>query len=147
MKNAPIINAHFLGDKSIQIYKDVGPNQIKMDLIQKNDPEYNKYVAIVEGELFEERRKYPTQPTKFHEWDVVTEKWVDPRTPAEAQEQARAVITAERDQLLAASDWTQMLDSPLSPEKRADWAKYRQELRDITLQPDYSNIIWPKKPE
>ena len=35
-----------------------------------------------------------------------------------------------RDRLLAASDWTQMPDSPLTDEQRAAWAQYRQALRD-----------------
>ena len=52
---------------------------------------------------------------------------------------------------LADSDWTQSPDSPLSDAKKAEWAAYRQALRDI---PDtYSDatslddIIWPTKPE
>ena len=32
--------------------------------------------------------------------------------------------------LLAASDWTQTLDAPLTDEQRAAWATYRQALRD-----------------
>jgi|DEB0MinimDraft_3_1074331.scaffolds.fasta_scaffold132338_2 hypothetical protein len=35
-----------------------------------------------------------------------------------------------RDRLLAASDWTQLPDSPLSDEQREAWAVYRQALRD-----------------
>jgi len=35
-----------------------------------------------------------------------------------------------RDNLLAASDWTQMPDAPLTDEQRAAWATYRQALRD-----------------
>jgi len=35
-----------------------------------------------------------------------------------------------RDGLLAASDWTQTLDAPLTDEQRAAWAVYRQALRD-----------------
>ena len=35
-----------------------------------------------------------------------------------------------RDSLLAASDWTQTLDAPLTDEQRAAWAVYRQALRD-----------------
>ncbi len=31
------------------------------------------------------------------------------------------------------SDWTQGADSPLSDEKKAEWAAYRQALRDISL--------------
>ena len=38
---------------------------------------------------------------------------------------------AKRDRLLEASDWTQMPDSPLSDSKKAEWATYRQELRDL----------------
>lgn len=32
---------------------------------------------------------------------------------------------------LQASDWTQMADSPLSDEKKAEWAAYRQALREM----------------
>ena len=34
--------------------------------------------------------------------------------------------------LLSLSDWTQLADSPLTEEKKQEWATYRQELRDIT---------------
>ena len=36
-----------------------------------------------------------------------------------------------RDAFLAASDWTQMPDSPLTDEQRQAWATYRQALRDF----------------
>ncbi len=51
-----------------------------------------------------------------------------------------------RNQLIAATDWTQLPDSPLSEEKRAEWATYRQALRDITNTADVNNIVWPEKP-
>lgn len=37
----------------------------------------------------------------------------------------------ERSRLLAASDWTQAVDSPLSDEKKEAWRVYRQALRDF----------------
>jgi len=37
----------------------------------------------------------------------------------------------ERDKQLAASDWTQVPDSPLSDEKKEAWRVYRQALRDF----------------
>ena len=40
-------------------------------------------------------------------------------------------IRERRDSLLSASDWTQLPDSPLSSEKKEEWATYRQELRDL----------------
>ena len=42
----------------------------------------------------------------------------------------------QRDQLLAASDWTQLPDVPLATKEA--WAAYRQALRDL---PEHSN--WP----
>ena len=51
---------------------------------------------------------------------------------------------AKRNELLAASDWTQVLDAPVD---QAAWAIYRQELRDITAQPGFpENINWPMQP-
>lgn len=53
----------------------------------------------------------------------------------------------ERDRLLAASDWTQMADAPLSESQQAAWRIYRQQLRDLpeTIT-DPANIIWPEAP-
>jgi hypothetical protein len=51
---------------------------------------------------------------------------------------------AERNAKLFASDWTQVADAPVDAEA---WAVYRQELRDITEQPDPFNIVWPDQPE
>lgn len=57
-------------------------------------------------------------------------------------------MRTKRDALLAESDWTQVNDSPLSDEKKAEWATYRQALRDVTgdeLFPIYMD--WPTRPE
>ena len=37
-----------------------------------------------------------------------------------------------RNKKLAKCDWTQAPDSPLSEEKKKEWATYRQALRDLT---------------
>jgi hypothetical protein len=50
------------------------------------------------------------------------------------------VIRTQRNQLLKDSDWTQLADTPVD---KTSWATYRQELRDITAQPDPFNITWP----
>lgn len=47
-----------------------------------------------------------------------------------AEEIARG-IRGLRDHLLKNSDWTQIPDSPLSAEKKEEWAVYRQALRDM----------------
>ena len=66
-------------------------------------------------------------------------------------------VRIERNELLKQSDWTQFSDSPLTAEKKAEWATYRQALRDITVgltvptnqkgYPILENINWPTKPE
>jgi len=40
-------------------------------------------------------------------------------------------VLQKRNNKLTASDWTQMADSPLSDSKKAEWATYRQALRDV----------------
>lgn len=62
-------------------------------------------------------------------------------------EEEWVVVRYKRDQILIKCDWTVGNDSPLSDEKKAEWASYRQALRDITTQTDPFNITWPTKPE
>ena len=64
-----------------------------------------------------------------------------PQDPDDLAREARA----RRAALLAASDWTQVADAPVSS---SAWAVYRQALRDIPEQPGFpDNINWPAKPE
>lgn len=52
-----------------------------------------------------------------------------------------------RNELLAKSDWTQLPDSPLSPEMKQAWAEYRKALRDITDQENWpASINFPLEP-
>ncbi len=52
-----------------------------------------------------------------------------------------------RNLLLKESDWTQGLDTPEYIDRKA-WRKYRQQLRDVTLQKGFpEKIIWPEKPK
>lgn len=53
-------------------------------------------------------------------------------------------IRAERNQKLAASDWTQVADSPVD---KPAWATYRQALRDISDQAGFPwEVVWPQEP-
>lgn len=56
-------------------------------------------------------------------------------------------IRHERNLLLQGSDWTQLEDAPLAADKKGAWATYRQQLRDITSQPDPFAIVWPGNPD
>jgi hypothetical protein len=65
--------------------------------------------------------------------------------PAKVQAAKAEEVRAERDRLLAASDWTQVADAPVD---QAAWAAYRQALRDVPDQAGFpENINWPPKPE
>lgn len=56
-------------------------------------------------------------------------------------------LRAERDKLLAACDFTQVNDAPLTAQEVADYATYRQELRDLPANTvDPKNPSWPVKP-
>jgi hypothetical protein len=54
------------------------------------------------------------------------------------------VVREERSQRLKDSDWAIMLDSPLTNEEKQKFIVYRQELRDVPLQPEFPwNVTWP----
>ncbi len=82
----------------------------------------------------------PPRPSDYHVFDYTTKQWVDPRTP----ETEWPLVRAKRNQLLQASDWTQLPDVPLATKDA--WAAYRQAMRDVTGQPDPFNIVWPTPP-
>ncbi len=61
-------------------------------------------------------------------------------------EQGKAV-RAERNNRLVASDWTQLLDTPFTPDERNSWALYREALRLVPTQDGFPwNIDWPPAP-
>jgi hypothetical protein len=62
------------------------------------------------------------------------------------QEEKAEAIRAERDALLAATDWTQLPDVP--EDIREAYAAYRQALRDVPQQAGFPDaVLWPPKPE
>ena len=64
---------------------------------------------------------------------------------ARIDEQVATSVRAQRDRLLAETDWTQSRDMTLDND--ADWTTYRQALRDITSQEGFPhNVTWPEKP-
>ena len=65
--------------------------------------------------------------------------------PAPSASALAAAARRQRDRLLAASDWTQLPDSPVDQKA---WAKHRQSLRDITKQSGFPDKIdWPRGPK
>jgi spermidine/putrescine-binding protein len=90
----------------------------------------------------------PPKPSEYSIFDYTLKEWVDPRTDQQKYDDAVNVAIPQRNELLYASDWTQIPNNPLTAEKQQEWAVYRQELRDITIQAGYPfNIVWPVQPE
>ena len=72
-------------------------------------------------------------PEEVYEVALLEKKWVS--------------VRVKRDALIAETDWTQTLDSPLSDGKKAEFLAYRQELRDIPqAYGDPDDVVWPEKP-
>ena len=67
----------------------------------------------------------------------------DEQKAAMDAEQAKRVRD-DRNKRLADCDWTQLPDAPVD---RDVWAAYRQDLRDVSLQPGFPwNVEWPLPP-
>lgn len=83
--------------------------------------------------------------------DVVTKDIIDSTDEKPYILNQQAKIKKHRNFLLQESDWTQMPDSPLSDSKKAEWATYRQQLRDLpssyTDDDDLNSIVFPTKPD
>jgi hypothetical protein len=80
--------------------------------------------------------------------DVWVQTWtVVNRTSEEIQQQdtiASQNVRADRNQRLAACDWTQLPDAPVD---KTAWATYRQALRDVTSQANFPwGVDWPTAP-
>ena len=61
------------------------------------------------------------------------------------------ILRLKRDALLTESDWTQVNDSPLTDAKKAEWATYRQALRDLPSQysdnDNINDVVFPTQPD
>jgi hypothetical protein len=91
---------------------------------------------IQEGEVID----MPPKPGEFYAFDYDNKQWIADTASADI------AAKAQRNALLLASDWTQLADIPLNTKQI--WIEYRQQLRDITTQPNYPfEIIWPTPPQ
>jgi hypothetical protein len=64
----------------------------------------------------------------------------------EAESQAELIRT-RRNELLFKCDWTVLIDSPLTEEKKTEWLAYRQELRDISELENFPYVTLPNDPD
>ena len=71
---------------------------------------------------------------------------LDLRTPEQRETAAWSAARTTRNNLLASSDWVTLRQFELGGTLPQAWAEYRQALRDITLQVDPINLVWPTSP-
>lgn len=79
-------------------------------------------------------------------YDAETDTFSGP-TDAEQYALDMQVLREKRNDLLAQSDWTQAIDSPLTDAQKQAWQTYRSTLRSLpenTVDP--GNPTWPQKP-
>jgi hypothetical protein len=66
---------------------------------------------------------------------------------ARLDEEQAGRVRADRNARLAACDWTQVDDAPFDNTGKAEWAAYRQALRDISGQAGFPwEVEWPVEP-
>ena len=74
--------------------------------------------------------------------------WIKKNVQKEILDWKWQEIISTRNQLLQGSDWTVLVDSPLTTSKKKEWKMYRQELRDLTSTFSKTDTVtWPTKPE
>lgn len=94
------------------------------------------YVQLTDLSIVEK----PERPSVSHDWDYHTKQWLF------NLEAAWGTVRIERDRLLQSTDWRVTKAAELGQPIDLAWAVYRQALRNITLQADPLNIIWPTMP-
>ena len=108
-------------------------------------------------------KKWGEEITEIGIWQqAVTDHANEQTLAAAAYEAARNHLQEVKDYrnwLLAVSDWTRLDDVTLTTDKKAEWATYRQALRDLpetiaadsnltakALADNHSHSSWPTKP-
>ncbi len=73
--------------------------------------------------------------------------WVAEHPDPDPAEALAEEMRAQRDKLLADTDWTQVLDAPIDAATREAYRTYRQALRDVPEQAGFPvDVIWPDMP-
>ena len=116
--------------KTVRDMKFLGPNE---EIVVIDN--------LIDLELYEKIQLPITDPVVF----------IDRQPKVESAEDTLAMLRQDRDKILESTDWTQAADSPLSDSKKAEWATYRQALRDLpnTYDKDLKRIEveFPEPPE
>ena len=119
-----------------ETYNDLIAVQVEHDIDAKNLIETKYYVS----------GQWVTREARVSEW----QDWSNNAWSFNAVKFSTHVRMI-RNNKISVTDWTQVVDSPLTDIKKAEWAVYRQALRDIPESysdvTSFDDIIWPIQPE
>jgi len=125
-------NTSFPSEVSDDLLAELG----YLPLSYSPEPEYNRQdeKVIQEGPFIGDGQC-------FFSWSTVP-LTQEEKTQLELEEGLN--VRVDRNKRLADCDWTQLPDAPVVA---ADWAAYRQELRDVTAQAGFPwDVTWPEAP-
>ena len=126
-----------------QALVELGISNFELEGTPTTEKEFNESFTKITG--FDKNRTIirSTNPDDFGvDWTKVKAKY-DELVAAEPLKELREV----RNRFLSESDWTRMDDNGLTNEQKEKWAKYRQDLRDITkTATSLDDVTWPTKP-
>jgi hypothetical protein len=138
---------------SIVVYQ--GSVILSGDIVE-DDTSFKTADAVAHKGSFPGAVLLPLSPPSEGRWGYVDGAFVDldaaDTKAAQAAQVSRdnhaadeaAKIRLTRSSMLAASDWTQVVDAKVD---QAAWAAYRQALRDITAQAGFPwDVQWPEMP-
>ena len=133
-----ILRAGSCPEEAVSLQADAAKGEFLIE--QRSNPETDSVDVVTKQVVVGGRVLPPTKPGDSYTFDEATNTWTF------SPELAWASIRAQRDKLLAATDW--MVIKALEAGTTIDpaWATYRQALRDITLQTDPQAIVWPTAP-
>jgi hypothetical protein len=122
-------------------YKGTGRVAASLPVDYSYEDILNKSYYDIDTQEFKSRI---ASPGEFWYWST------DKRWEVES-DRVMATLRNLRNNLLIASDWTQVADVPFTDEKKAEWVTYRQALRDITkdVSSDLDTLVgfpWPTPP-
>lgn len=111
--------------------------------------EFGVVSVSVDPEPFTDHQNDAVRDDPVQENGAWVQHWhlepLDPERSAQKLSQQQAVVRAERDRLIAQTDWTQGKDIPDAVSQQ--WASYRQALRDIPQQTGFPwAVSWPQAP-
>ena len=97
-------------------------------------------------EAYTERDMFSDYTTE--EGVTVTKAEQEQAYTARKNDEVATAVRAERDKLLASCDWMAIKAFEAGSAVSAEWAIYRQALRDVTAQEGFPNsVTWPTQPE